>query len=212
MEISHIGHSCFKIVGKSLTVVTDPYESAKVGLKMPKVETDVLTISHGHTDHSYKEAIKGEYLLLDSPGEYEVKESFFQGIQSYHDEKKGEERGLNTIFTMEIDGIHICHLGDLGVELDSEQIEAMNGIDILMIPVGGYYTIDAKTAVKVINDIGPKIVIPMHYKVGTSSTVDNIDTLDKFLNEIGEEPEVQEKLKIMQKDLPEEMKVVVLKS
>lgn len=210
MEISHIGHSCFKIVGKSLTVVIDPY-NPKLGLKMPKLDADVLILTHDHFDHNYKEAIRGDYLLLDSPGEYEVRESFFQGITSFHDDKEGKEWGTNTIFTMEIDGIRLCHLGDLGTELNSEQIESMDGIDILLVPVGGTYTIDAKTAVKVINDVSPKIVIPMHYKT-VGSTKDDIASLDKFLNEIGEEPEVQDKLKIMKKDLPEEMKVVVLKS
>ena len=210
MEISHIGHSCFKIVGKNLTVVVDPYSHPKLDLKMPKVDADVLVITHDHGDHNYKEAIKGDYLLLDSPGEYEVKECFFQGITSFHDDKSGAERGTNTIFTMEIDGIHLCHLGDLGTELDSEQLEAMDGVDILMIPVGGYYTIDPKTAVKVINDVSPKIVIPMHYKVPGVNM--EIASLDKFLNEIGEEPETLEKLKIMKKDLPEELKIIVLKS
>jgi len=210
MEITHIGHSCFKIVGKNLTVVTDPFNHPRISLKMPKVEANVVTVSHDHQDHNYKEGVKGEYLLLDSPGEYEVKECFFQGILSFHDDKQGAERGTNTIFTMEIDGIHLCHLGDLGTELTSEQLEAMDGVDILMIPVGGTYTIDAKTAVKVINDVTPKIVIPMHYKF--PGGLDNIAPLDKFLNEMGEEAERLDKLKIMKKDLPEEMKVVILKS
>ncbi len=210
MEITHLGHSCFKIVGKNLAVITDPFNHPRISFKMPKVEADVVTISHGHQDHNYKEGVKGDSLLLDSPGEYEVKENFFQGILSYHDDQKGEERGLNTIFTMEIDGIHLCHLGDLGIELDNDQIEAMDGVDILMIPVGGVYTIDAKTAVKVINDVSPKIVIPMHYKV--PGGFDNIDPVDKFIKEIGEQPETLDKLKITKKDLPEEMKVVVLKS
>ncbi len=210
MEITYIGHSCFKIVGKNLTVVTDPFNHPRITLKMPKVEADVVTISHQHQDHNYKEAIKGDYLFLDSPGEYEVKENFFQGILSYHDDKKGEERGLNTIFTMEIDGIHLCHLGDLGTELDNDQIESMDGVDILMIPVGGTYTIDAKQAVKVINDVSPKIVIPMHFKV--SGGLENLDSVDKFIKELGETPETLEKLKLQKKDLPEEMKAVVLKS
>jgi len=210
VEISYFGQSCFKVVGKGVTAVIDPY-SPKLGLKLPKVDTDVLMVSHDHYDHNYKEGIKGDYLLLDSPGEYEVKGCFFQGIPSFHDDKQGAERGANTIFTMEIDGIHICHLGDLGTELDNEQLELADGVDILMIPVGGTYTIDAKTAVKVINDISPKIVIPMHYKLsGSAETA--LASLDKFLGEIGEEPETMEKLKIMKKDLPEEMKVVVLKS
>ena len=210
MEISHLGHSCFKIAGKNLTVVTDPYNHSKIAKKMPRVEADVVTISHQHQDHNYKEGVKGDFLLLDSPGEYEVKESFFQGIESFHDDSKGEERGNNTIFTMEIDGVVICHLGDLGVELDNEQLEKVDGVDILMVPVGGTYTIDAKTAVKVVNDIGPKVVIPMHYK---DTGIDiPLDPVDKFIKEMGETPETLDRLKVAKKDLPEEMKVVVLKS
>jgi len=210
VEINYFGQSCFKVVGKNIAVAVDPY-SPKLGLKLPKIDADVLIMSHDHYDHSYKEGVKGDYLVLDSPGEYEVKENFFQGITSFHDDKNGTERGVNTIFTMEIDGIHICHLGDLGTELDSEQLEAMDGVDILMIPVGGTYTIDPKTAVKVINDVTPKIVIPMHYKL-PGSTETALAPLDKFLNEIGEEPETLGKLKVMKKDFPEDMKVVVLKS
>lgn len=210
MEISYFGQSCFKIVGKNITAAIDPY-SPKLGLKLPKIDADVLMISHGHYDHNYKEGVRGDYLLLDSPGEYEIKECFFQGIPSFHDDKQGAERGVNTIFTMEIDGIHVCHLGDLGTELDNEQLELVDGVDILMIPVGGTYTIDAKTAVKIINDVSPKIVIPMHYKL-PGSTETTLASLDKFLGEIGEEPETLEKIKVMKKDLPEEMKVVVLKS
>lgn len=210
MEITHLGHSCFKIAGKNLTVVTDPYNHPKISKKMPKVEAQVVTISHQHQDHNYKEGVRGDFLLLDSPGEYEVKESFFQGIDSFHDDSKGEERGNNTIFTMEIDGVVICHLGDLGVELDNEQLEKVDGVDILMVPVGGTYTIDAKTAVKVVNDIGPKIVIPMHYK---DTGIDiPLDPVDKFIKEMGETPETLDRLKVAKKDLPEEMKVVVLKS
>ncbi len=210
MEISHLGHSCFKIAGKNLTVVTDPYNHSKIAKKMPRVEADVVTISHQHQDHNYKEGVKGDFLLLDSPGEYEVKESFFQGIESFHDDSKGEERGNNTIFTMEIDGVVICHLGDLGVELDNEQLEKVDGVDILMVPVGGTYAIDAKTAVKVVNDIGPKVVIPMHYK---DTGIDiPLDPVDKFIKEMGETPETLDRLKVAKKDLPEEMKVVVLKS
>jgi len=210
VEISYFGQSCFKIVGKNLTVVCDPY-SPKFGLKLPKLDADVLTISHEHYDHNYREGVKGDYLLLDSPGEFEVKENFFQGIPSFHDDKEGAEKGPNTIFAMEIDEINVCHLGDLGTEPKNEQIEAMDGVDILMVPVGGVYTIDAKTAVKVINDVSPKIVIPMHYKLQGTSEQD-LGSLDKFLNEIGEEAERIDKLKIMKKDLTEEMKVVVLKS
>lgn len=209
MEINYLGRSCFKIVGKKISVLLDPYDPEIIGLKLSKQEADVVTISHNHKDHNYKEAVKGEYLLLDSPGEYEIKDAEFMGIFAPHDEKNGEERGQVTIFTMDIDDIRICHLSDLGTELTSEQLDKVDGVDILMIPVGGKYTIDSKKAVKVISQIEPKIVIPMHYKQGKKT---DLESLDSFLHEMAVSPTPQEKLKVQAKDLPEELEVVVLKN
>lgn len=208
MEINYFGRSCFKIGGKNLSILIDPFDPDSVGIKMQKVETDVLLVSHSHPDHSFTGNIKGEYLLLDSPGEYEVKGVNINGILSFHDEAKGSERGRNTIFVIEIENLKLCHLGDLGAELDSGQLEAIDGVDVLFIPVGGKYTIDPKTAVKVISDIEPKIVIPMHYADGKDN---DLAPLDKFLTEIGEEAEVVDRLKISAKEIGDEMKVVVLK-
>lgn len=209
MEINYFGRSCFKIISKNLSILMDPFDPQKIGLKMPKVETDVLLVSHSHHDHSYTGNIKGEYLLFDSPGEYEVKGINIDGILSYHDESKGSERGTNTIFVIEIEDMKLCHLGDLGTDLDSAQLEKIDGVDILFIPIGGNYTIDSKTAVKIISDVGPRIVIPMHY--ATEKETD-LAGLDKFLIEVGEEAEVLDKLKVTKKDLEEGLKVVVLKS
>jgi L-ascorbate metabolism protein UlaG (beta-lactamase superfamily) len=208
MEINYLGHSCFKISGKKITVLIDPYDPAKVGPKLPKQDAEVVTISHQHTDHNYLQALKtSEYLLLDSPGEYEVRETEILGIASNH----GDERGGNTIFTFDVDDVKVCHLGDLGTELSSEQLDKMDGVDILMIPVGGYYTIDAKTAVKVVSQVEPKIVIPMHYKTA-GSLIKELAPIDDFLHEMSVQPSAQEKLKVTTKDLPEELEVVVLKA
>lgn len=207
MEILHLGHSSFKIIGKNVTVVTDPFDAAKMGIPFPRTEADVVTMSHDHFDHNAVGAVRGEFLCFDSPGQYEIKNAEITGTASFHDDKKGAERGQNTIFSYEIDGIHICHLGDLGHELSSEQLEKLDGVDVLMVPVGGKLTIDAKEATKVISDIEPKIVIPMHYKAGKMT---DIDPLDTFLKEIGKTPKRQERLKIQKKDLPEEMEVVIL--
>lgn len=212
MEISYLGHACFKITGKNISILIDPFLPEKVGLKLAKQDADVLAITHKHRDHDFHEIMKSEYLLLDSPGEYEVRESEIQGIESYHDDKKGEERGKNTIFTFEVDGLNVCHLGDLGTELSSEQLDKMDGVDVLMIPVGGYYTIDSKQAVKVVSQVEPKIVIPMHFNNGSSAeTNKNLAKLDDFLHEMGVTPSAQDKLKVTKKDLPEELEVVVLK-
>jgi len=208
MEIVHLGHSCFKIIGKQISVLTDPYDPEKVGIKLSKQDADVVTVSHNHFDHNYLEAVKSDYLLVDSPGEYEIKGSEFMGIFADHDTENGQSRGQITIFTMEIDGIKICHLGDLGTELSSEQLDKVDGVDILLIPVGGKTTIDAKVAVKVISQIEPKIVIPMHYADGKMK---DFSDLSVFLQEMGVSPMPLDKLKIASNNMPDELEVVVLK-
>lgn len=208
MEIVHLGHSCFKINGKQISVLTDPYDPEKVGIKLSKQDADVVTVSHNHFDHNYLEAVKSDYLLVDSPGEYEIKGSEFMGIFADHDTENGQSRGQITIFTMEIDGIKICHLGDLGTELSSEQLDKVDGVDILLIPVGGKTTIDAKVAVKVISQIEPKIVIPMHYADGKMK---DFSDLSVFLQEMGVSPMPLDKLKIASNNMPDELEVVVLK-
>jgi L-ascorbate metabolism protein UlaG (beta-lactamase superfamily) len=207
MEITYLGHSCFKVVGKKVTVVCDPFNPDTVGLKLQKHDADVVTVSHNHSDHNFLEAIKGDYLLLDTPGEYEVKDSEFVGVAGFHDDKKGEERGKITMFSFEVDGIKVCHLGDLGCELTSDQLDKLDGVDVLMVPVGGNKHIDAETAVKVVNQIEPKVVLPMHFKNGSLT---DFAPVSDFYKEIGVTPEPQDKLKLSVKDLPEELTVVAL--
>jgi L-ascorbate metabolism protein UlaG (beta-lactamase superfamily) len=209
MEITYLGHSCFKISGKNINILTDPFDPAVVGLKLGKQDADVVTISHSHRDHNNLSVMKTEeYLVLDAPGEYEVKESEFVGVEAFHDDKQGADRGKVTMFTMEVDGVKIAHLGDLGTELNSAQIESLDGVDILMVPVGGHKHIDAETAVKVVTQIEPKMVIPMHFKQTPTSEFDSVDA---FFKEMAVTPEVQDKLKVTVKDLPLELQVVNLK-
>lgn len=214
MEINYLGHSCFKVTGKSISILTDPYDPGMVGLKLSKQDADVLLVSHQHGDHNYTQIMKNdEYLLLDSPGEYEVKGSEFVGVEASHGVVDGVDKGKVTMFAFDVDGVKVAHLGDLGTELTSAQLDCLDGVDILLIPVGGYYTIDAKTAVKVISQVEPKIVIPMHYSVGQSSDVaKKIKPVDEFLHEMAATSEPQDKLKIQKKDLPAELTVIVLKS
>lgn len=209
MEIQYLGHACFKIIGKKISVITDPFDAKTTGYKPIKQSTDVVTVSHDHYDHSYTKSIPGGPLLFDTPGEYEAKGAEFQGISAFHDDTEGKERGNITMFVMEIDGIRLCHLGDLGVELSSEQVEQLGDVDILLIPVGGIFTINAKTAAKIASEIEARIVIPMHY--GTKDGKIKLDGVDKFLHEMGAKPEAKNVLKISRKDLPEEPEVVVLK-
>jgi len=212
MIITWQGHSCFKIQDKigpdSVTVVTDPF-SKEVGLKVPNFEADIVTISHDHYDHNNSSALRGQPLIIDCVGEYDYKGILVEGIDSFHDDKEGKERGLNIIYRFEVDDISIAHLGDLGGPLDNAQLEKLAGTDILLIPVGGKYTLDAKKAIEVISQIEPRIVIPMHYK--TADLKIDLDSVDKFIKEIGIEPTYEEKLKISKKDLPQEdMELVIL--
>ncbi len=206
MIITYIGHSCFKIQDKTgsegVTVVTDPFDK-KIGLKAPNFEADIVTVSHDHYDHNNVGAIRGNPFIIDTAGEYDKKDVAVQGIDSYHDAKEGAERGKNIIYRIDIDDISVAHLGDLGHILNTKQLERLEGTDILLIPVGGKYTIDAKKAAEVVGQIEPRIVIPMHYNV-KGLKVDGLDGVDKFVKEIGLKPTYEDKLKISKKDLPQE--------
>ena len=212
MHITWLGHSCFKLQDKvgsgGVIVVTDPYTD-EIGLKMPHFEADIVTLSHDHYDHNNSKAIRGEPLIIDTAGEYETKGVFVEGVEAWHDAEEGKERGKNIIYRIEMEDISITHLGDLGHILDAKHLEKLEGTDILLIPVGGKYTINAAKAVEVISQIEPRIVIPMHYKVPGLKV--DIDGLDKFVKELGIKPRAEEKLKISKKDLPhEDMELVVL--
>ncbi|MBN1326256.1 MBL fold metallo-hydrolase [Candidatus Falkowbacteria bacterium] len=209
MTIFWLGQSAFKIQDKEVTVAIDPY--GEIGLKMPKFNAEVLLISHDHDDHNNKDAIKGDPFLIDGPGEYEVKNVFVYGIPAYHDDKEGAERGKVTMYLIEIDGVKIAHLSDFGQKsLTNEQLELLEGIDILLIPVGGHFTIDGEEAAKIVSQLQPRIVIPMHYKIPHLNI--KLDPADDFLKEFGvTNPEKMDKLKISKKDLPqEETKVILL--
>ncbi len=212
MIITWQGHACFKIQDKvgpeGVTLTTDPFDKA-VGLKVPNYESDIITVSHDHHDHNNVSALRGQPFVIDCAGEYDRKGILVEGIDSYHDAKEGGERGKNIIYRIEIDDISIVHLGDLGHALDNAQLEKLAGTDILLIPVGGKYTIDAKQAVEVIAQIEPRLVIPMHYKVKDLKI--DLDPVDKFVKEIGLTPTYEDKLKISKKDLPQEdMELVIL--
>jgi len=211
MNITWLGQACFKIQGKEITLVTDPYEP-KIGLKMPRLFADIVTVSHDHHDHAYTKAVSGNPFIITGPGEYEIRNVFINGIPSWHDNKEGAERGDNTMYLIEFEGLKIAHLGDLGTTLSDSQLEKLDGIDILMIPIGGIYTIDAKTAARVINQTEPRVVIPMHYKIPGLKI--KLNGLDIFCKEMGiKDKTTLDKLKITKKDLPaEETKIIILKA
>lgn len=211
MYISWLGQSCFKIQDKispdGVTVVTDPFDKS-IGLKVPNFEADIVTVSHDHHDHNNVSALRGQPFIINCAGEYDRKGIMIEGVESYHDNKEGAKLGKNIMYRIEIDDITIVHLGDLGQILDNKQLEKIGGADILLVPVGGIYTLDAKNAVEVVSQIEPRIVIPMHYK--TKDLKINLDGVDKFIKELGLKPTIEEKLKISKKDLPaEDMELVI---
>ena len=213
MYITWLGHSCFKIQDKigtdGITVTTDPFDK-KIGLKAPNYESNIVLVSHDHYDHNNVSALRGNPFVIDSAGEYDVKGILVHGVESFHDDKQGKERGNNIIYRIEIDGISVAHLGDLCHVLDDKQLELLVGTDILLIPVGGRYTLDAKKAVEVVSQVEPRIVIPMHYMVPGLQV--DLDGVEKFIKEMGIKPTEEEKLKISKKDLPQEdMELVILK-
>jgi len=208
MEITWLGHSCFRLKGKQATVITDPF-SPGIGYTLGKVAAEIVTISHPHPGHSYVQGVGGEPRVLKSPGEYESAGILTVGVHTFHDNEKGAQRGKNTVFVIDVDDVMICHLGDLGHPLNAEQVAEIDGVDVLLIPVGGVSTIDAVQAAQIVRHLEPKIVIPMHYK--TEATKKELEPVDRFLKEMGVKEAVpQPKLLVNKASLPLTMQVVVL--
>jgi L-ascorbate metabolism protein UlaG (beta-lactamase superfamily) len=215
MNIQYYGHSCFKITTKpagrgqeDVNVFFDPF-SKQIGLRPPQGQADIVLVSHDHTDHNNVEALKGEPAVIDIPGEYSVKGINIVGIRTFHDDKEGKERGLNTIFILDSEDIRVCHMGDLGTDLTEKQMEAIDGVDVLMIPIGGKYTIDSKKAIELIRKIEPNVVIPMHYKM-EGHTADIADE-KIFCSEVGNCPSGKvSKLNLKKKEIEEKSMEVIL--
>lgn len=210
MKIRYLGHSCFLLTESTGTrILTDPY--GDVGFKMPRVEADVVSVSHGHYDHNNVKAVGGKPVVLDKEGQYEVGGVEIIAVKSYHDNANGAERGENLIFKFRLDGIEVCHLGDLGEECSSSLIEMLLPVHVLLIPVGGKYTIDSEQAKEYVDRIMPSIVIPMHYKSKGLSL--DIDKPDAFLSEF-EEEDVEEtgasEIELTRDDIDEETTKIIL--
>lgn len=208
MTISWFGHSCFRLEAKNLSILVDPF-SKDIGLRSPKIKDNIVLLTHGHYDHANVEDAPAETKIIKGPGEYEIMGVCVRGIQSFHDNSNGADRGLNTMYIIEDDDVKICHMGDFGQDkLEEHQLEEIGDVDVLMIPVGGTYTIDGKQASEIISQIEPKIIIPMHYKLPELKI--DIAGPEKFLKEIGIKPEKVDKYKATKKTLPqEEMQLIM---
>ena len=164
MRIKWLGHACFMVTSDTGTkIITDPYVTGgDLSCGEIRESADIVTVSHEHGDHNNVAAVRGNPEVVR--GMVKVKGIEFKGIPCYHDDAEGKLRGKNTILCFEVDGITICHLGDLGHQLSAQQVDELGKIDILLIPVGGFYTIDAKVASKICDRLTPRVIIPMHYK------------------------------------------------
>ncbi|HRA49032.1 MAG TPA: MBL fold metallo-hydrolase, partial [Thermomicrobiales bacterium] len=207
-EIRWYGHNCFRIRAKEATVLFDPV-GRQTGYAMAKNTADVVLISHDHPGHNNLNVVKPEYQTLTGPGEYEIHDVFVYGIRTWHDAEKGAQRGRNTSYLLAAEGIRFCHLGDIGHQLNNDQLEALNSCDVLMIPIGGGTVITAEQAVEMVGQLEPKIVIPMQFATGKGDT--GLGGLEPFCKALGMPvPTAEEKLTLRASDLTDAMRIVVL--
>ena len=211
MNIKWLGHASFLITSSDGTkIITDPYETG-MGIDYGEIQesADVVVVSHGHPDHNNVSAVKGNPQTVTDPGTKTIKNIEFKGTPTFHDDEGGKQRGPNTVFSFTVDSLKTCFLGDLGHQLTSEQVSQIGDVDVLLIPVGGFYTIDAKTATQVCSTLGPKVVIPMHCK--TDKCQYPIASVDEFVKDKANvRRESSSHVDITQEKLPQETEIVVL--
>ena len=208
MNIRWLGHSCFLFTNQEgLRVLTDPFNE-KVGYPVPRVNTDIVTVSHHHYDHDSVHVLPGTPLIAEGEGLHNFFDLTIRGTASYHDEQQGAKRGKNTLFSFAMDGIRIVHLGDLGHPLTPDQLDSLGKVDIACVPIGGFYTINAEQAYQVVQQLNPKIVLPMHYKFDDSISLP-IDGNESFLAYFTKVKRLRA-LDISSSSLPETLEAVVL--
>lgn len=208
MKITWIGHSSFLLEdSKGRKLLTDPYDET-VGYNIFKGDVDVVTISHHHFDHDYTKMINKNAAIIDKVGLFYEKDISIKGLPSYHDKFKGAKRGENVIYIFEMDDLRICHLGDLGYILSQNEIDELGDIDVLLIPVGGNFTIDSKEAAELCSKIKAHIVIPMHYKTPVINFP--IDGVEGFINQMKNGTKINDSTLIIDKISDERNLVKIL--
>ncbi|MFY9614175.1 MAG: MBL fold metallo-hydrolase [Candidatus Dormiibacterota bacterium] len=213
MEISFVGHACFRLRGREASVVVDPYGKGLglTTLTPSKFAADILTISHDHPGHNNSAMVGGEPKIVDCPGEYEIRGVAIRGVAAYHDNEQGEKLGKVTLFAIEIDDVVVAHLGDLGHPLTELQQEQLGAVDVLLVPAGGGTALSATQAAEVTNQVEPKIVVPMHYKLPGMKLA--LDEPKHFASEMGiDKIEYQPKLSLAGKPSNDETRVVFLEA
>lgn len=211
MEITYLGHSCFQVRGRTTDLVTDPFPPG-MGYSLNGASAQIVTVSHSHWGHSFSQGLGGHGRVVMGPGEYEIREVFLQGLPTFHDGDGGRERGRNTAFLVEMDGLRLAHLGDLGHPLTAEQVAALKGVDILFLPVGGHSTISPEEAARLVGQLRPRLVIPMHYATGVCPS--SLCGVEPFLKAAsitnGDGATPRPRLSISSSTLPPTPQVVVL--
>ena len=212
MDITWYGHACFRLRGRQGIVVTDPYDKS-LGLALPSnLKSNIVTISHDNPHHNYTAGIKGDFYVIDRPGEYEISDIFVTSINMRPPKKnEAKEASVNNVFVITIEDIKCCHLGDLNQVPTQSQVEDMGDIDVLFVPVGGQKALNATQAAEVISLIEPYVVIPMHYHLPNITI--KFDSVDKFLKEMGvSSSETTDTLKLTKSSIPDETQVIVLEA
>jgi len=210
VEIRWLGHACFQIRSAAgFTILTDPPDR-EVGYPRIETKADVVTVSHQHFDHNAVALVPGKPKVIEEPGIHQVEGITFRGVSTFHDTSGGKQRGKNLVFVFQVDGLNLCHLGDLGHVLDAAQVAEIGPVDILMVPVGGYYTIDAAAAKEVVEALKPHIVLPMHYKTPVmpeaNFPIAPVTDFTRYFDRVVE----REVLEVDKDSLPPEQQVVVL--
>ena len=214
MQIKWLGHAAFAIItDKGKTILTDPYEAGSydgaVGYPKISVQADLVTVSHQHADHNDTKSLFGNPKIIDKEGKYDIDDIKITGVSCFHDQSEGKERGGNIIFIYEIDGFRLAHLGDMGHMPTQEQFNKIGEIDILLIPIGGHFTIDSKEATQIVANIIPKVTIPMHYK--TEVLGFPIAPVDDFIKDKSNVKRIEEvEIFLTKDDLPSESEIWVL--
>ena len=213
MKVKWLGQASFLITSDSGTrIITDPYTTGgALNYGEIKESADIVTVSHDHFDHNNVAGVGGNPEVVRGAGTVEVKGTKFNGTATYHDDTGGSQRGNNLIFCFEVDGIRVCHLGDLGHPLSQQQVAEIGKVDILLIPVGGNYTIDARVATEVYGKLAPKVVIPMHYRNERCSNFP-VSGVDDFLRgKAGVSRPDSSEAEFKQEELPATTQIMVLK-
>jgi L-ascorbate metabolism protein UlaG (beta-lactamase superfamily) len=208
LDITWLGHACFRLRGRDATLITDPY-GRTLGLTLGRQNAEVVTVSHDSPNHSAVEAIGGQPRMVRGPGEYEIGGIMVTGVSTPGERAGGGTWGRNTAYAIEIDDLVVCHLGDLGKTLNPEQIEALKDPAVLLIPVGGHCTVSSAEVAEVVSQLEPKLVVPMHYALPGIGL--DLDPIEPFCREMAvEETKTQPRLSVTRSSLPDETTVVLL--